>query len=82
MPKDAKLKSNCTDSNSEKHNTTLNPGPARGYQVESIDGQVNLLLANLIEGDKIPDNRSDIPTLKVPPHYPHLKVSSTSDPRT
>lgn len=41
--------------------------------MESIDRQVSLPLPNLIEYDKIPDNRSEIPT--------PFKVNSASDPR-
>ena len=46
---------------------------AHGFQVESIDGQVTLSLPTLIECNKIPNNRREIPTPEAAQHHAHLK---------
>ncbi len=46
---------------------------ARGYQVESLDGSLVLPLPALLERNKIPENRSEIPTPEfINKHLKHL----------
>lgn len=46
---------------------------ANGYEVESLDGTVNISLPSLIECNEIPNNRDEIPSPDVALCHPHLK---------
>ncbi|XP_015230161.1 PREDICTED: uncharacterized protein LOC107084717 isoform X2 [Cyprinodon variegatus] len=46
---------------------------ASGYEIESLDGNVRILLPSLIECNDIPNNRDEIPTPEVARHHQHLK---------
>ncbi|CAJ0933806.1 unnamed protein product [Ranitomeya imitator] len=46
---------------------------ATGYKLEFIDGQTSLSLSTILECNQIPDNRSEIRSLEVATHHPHLK---------
>lgn len=46
---------------------------ASGYVVEALDGNVSLDLPGLIECDKIPNARDEIPTPEDALHHPRLQ---------
>ncbi|CAE1242300.1 unnamed protein product [Acanthosepion pharaonis] len=59
---------------------------ASGFQVESLDGKNSLPLPSLVECDKIPNDRSGIPTPEAALHHPHLRkiahLIPTVEPKT
>lgn len=59
---------------------------ASGFRVESLDGKNSLPLPSLVECDKIPNDRSGIPTPEAALHHPHLRkiahLIPTVEPKT
>ncbi|CAE1279280.1 unnamed protein product [Acanthosepion pharaonis] len=59
---------------------------ASGFQVESLDGKNSLPLPSPVECDKIPNDRSGIPTPEAALHHPHLRkiahLIPTVEPKT
>ncbi|XP_068505307.1 uncharacterized protein [Syngnathus scovelli] len=47
---------------------------APSSQIESMDGEVRLLLPSLVECNNIPNNRSEIPSPNTASNHPHLKA--------
>lgn len=45
---------------------------AEGFQIESMNGKVQISLPPLIECPEIPNNRSEIPTPNAVQHQPYL----------
>ena len=53
---------------------------AEGFQIESLDGKVSVVLPTLIECNEILNNRSEIPTPDAALHHPHLRSVAANIP--
>lgn len=79
------FKNNCTQESTYLLSTCFGQTRRTGRKmknvsIESYDGSHSFRLPDVLECDKIPDVRNEIPTPDVASHYPHLRDIETFIP--